>query len=169
MSTDLTWNRKAMCVTCGRSDQDVRYHRGHVIARSQMQALLVFLNKIVRDRRYKDDESWNIVCQCAPCNHATYDGMAAINHPCNEKQALWKALGLHSEIYISLGRGVRMVALQALHEAGCKQEGVEVDEADKELIVEMAVDEAIRAVELINGANDLATLRQWYAEMQEAE
>ena len=172
MSTDLTWNSKVMCVTCGRSDQDVRYHRGHVLSRAMLKGPLIWLNKLARANRlpeFRDDASWNIVCQCAPCNHATYDGLAAINHPYNEHQALWKALGLHNEIYIRLSSGVQRLAMFAVYESMCKLDGVEVDEAGKSEVVDLAVDEAIEAIEFINGATDLATLRQWHAEMQEPE
>jgi hypothetical protein len=168
--TALTWNNKAMCVTCGRSDQGVRYHHGHVISRALMKGSLIWLNAIARANRepeYRDNESWNIVCQCAPCNNATYDRMAAINHPSNEKQALWKALHLHQTIYLLLQGGLAKLTNQAVHEALCKLDGKEVDEAEKTLLVDAATDEGIEAIGLIKGANDLATLRQWYAELQE--
>lgn len=170
MSADLTWNKKAMCVTCGRSDQGVRYHNGHVISRALMKGPMIWLNAIARanhEREYRDNASWNIVCQCAPCNHATYDGIAAINHPSNEKQALWKALHIHQTIYLLLQGGLAKLTNQAVYEAMCKLDGKEIDEAEKTLLVDLATDEAIEAIGLMKGATDLATLRHWYAELQE--
>jgi len=148
----------------------VRYHRGHVISRALMKGPLVWLNAIARanhEPEYRDDASWNIVCQCRDCNYSTYDRLAAINHPSNEKQALWKALDLHRTIYAELHLSVAKLGNQAIHEAMCKHDGREVDEAEKTLLVESAVDNAIEAIGLIKGANDLATLRQWHAELQE--
>ena len=162
----LAWDRKAMCVTCGTASQTIRYHRGHVISRALMKAPLIWLNRIARannEPEFRDDASWNIVCQCRDCNNSTYDRIAQINHPSNERQALWKALALHNAIYQKLHRGVASLALQAVYEAGCKKEGVQIDEVEKTALVESAVDLAIEAIDLISGANDIALLRQWHA------
>ena len=170
MSTDLTWNEEVWCVTCGSTDRTRKYHRGHVISRSDMNGYLPWLNRVsrsMRHRQYRDNESWNIVSQCRECNHATHAGQAAINHPSSEREALWAAINLHNEIRISLHGAVGTLNLLAVATAAAEQRGETIDPAQREQSIKTAVDEAVRALGIIEGALDLPTLRSWHSEFAE--
>lgn len=168
--SELTWNEDVWCVTCGTTDKTRKFHRGHVISRSDMKGYLPWLNQVSRamkHRQHRDNDDWNIVYQCRECNYRTHAGQAAINHPSCEREALWAAINLHNELRQCFHNATYVLNMSQVNIAMSEQLGEVPDADQRERTIARAVYEAERALGLIEGACDLPTLRMWHAELQE--
>jgi len=174
MSADLTWNEEVWCVTCGSTDRTRQYHRGHVISRRDMRYYLPVLNhpgyiKYNLNRMFRDDEPWNIVSQCRECNNATHANLASINHPSCEREALWRALNLHSNIKTHLHLAMSYLAGSELAEAVAKRLGKRRTKAHRRAEVTKSVETMVYVIHLMHHAMDLTALRLWLGHLREAE